>query len=82
MGWYVSRNGETSGPVDDAQIVKWIRAGMRDASVRDEAGGGWLPLAKSPFARVVKDQGVTVNQVVIVLAVGIALVLGLLSLAK
>jgi hypothetical protein len=50
MRWYVSRNGETQGPIDEATVAQWVRAGMRDASVRDDAGGNWTPIAQSPFA--------------------------------
>lgn len=50
MRWYVSRNGETVGPVDEAQVVAWVQAGMTDAVVQHEAGGPWLPVAQSPFA--------------------------------
>ena len=53
MRWFVMRNGETQGPVDEAQLAGWIRGGMRDASVRDESGGSWMPLAQSPFASLV-----------------------------
>ena len=50
MRWYVSRNGETAGPVEEAQLFEWVRGGMRDGMVRDEAGGPWTPLEQSPFA--------------------------------
>lgn len=53
MRWYVNRNGQTSGPVDESQVVEWIRLGMHDATVRDEAGGNWMPLTQSPFAALV-----------------------------
>lgn len=49
MRWYVSRGGETSGPVDDAQVGAWVRQGMTDAMVRDEHGGAWMRLEHSPF---------------------------------
>jgi hypothetical protein len=49
MRWYVSRNGETVGPVDDAQVTQWVRQGMHDAMVRDEHGGQWVRLSESPF---------------------------------
>jgi len=39
MQWYVSRRGETVGPVDDKQVAEWVRGGMTDAMVRDEHGG-------------------------------------------
>jgi hypothetical protein len=50
MRWYVSRNGETHGPLDEAQVVHWFRGGMHDAMVRDEAGGPWTPILQSPIA--------------------------------
>ncbi len=53
MRWYVSRNGETIGPVDDAQVATWIRGGMVDGMIRDEQGGQWMPLASSPFRTLI-----------------------------
>jgi hypothetical protein len=50
MRWYVSRNGETVGPVEEPQVVAWVQAGMWDAMIRDEAGGQWVPISHSPFA--------------------------------
>lgn len=52
MRWYVSRQGETVGPVDEQTLVGWIRGGMRDASIRDETGGEWMALEMSPFAKL------------------------------
>jgi len=52
MRWYVSRNGETVGPVEEHEVAEWVRGGMRDASVRDEHGGAWMPVAASPFASI------------------------------
>jgi hypothetical protein len=49
MRWYVSRNGQTVGPVDEHQVSEWIRAGMVDGMVRDEHGGPWMSLKESPF---------------------------------
>lgn len=49
MRWYVSRAGETVGPVDEAQVTAWVRGGMHDAMVRDEGGGPWTPVRQSPF---------------------------------
>lgn len=49
MRWYFSRNGETVGPVEEAQVVAWVKAGASDAMVRDEAGGPWTPIKSSPF---------------------------------
>ncbi len=59
MRWYVSRNGETRGPVDEAAVVEWIRGGMTDAMVRDEAGGNWVALRDSPFAMLVPKTAAT-----------------------
>jgi hypothetical protein len=50
MRWYVSRNGEIAGPVEEAQVIEWVKGGMRDGTVRDEAGGPWTPLEQSRFA--------------------------------
>src|SRR5688572_6582794 len=48
--WYVQRNGETVGPVDEAAVIEWVRGGMVDAQVQGEAGGPWLTISQSPFA--------------------------------
>lgn len=50
MRWYVTKSGETTGPVDESQITEWVRAGLRGCMVRDDAGGAWMPLDESPFA--------------------------------
>lgn len=52
MRWYVSRNGETLGPVDEAEIRKWAQEGMVVPGMffRDEAGSAWTPVEQSPFA--------------------------------
>lgn len=50
MRWYVSRQGETVGPVEPAQVTEWVRGGMTDAMVRDDAGGPWTAVLQSPFA--------------------------------
>jgi len=52
MRWYVSRNGESSGPVEEAQVAEWVRGGMVDAMLRDEAGGNWMRVGQSPFAQL------------------------------
>ena len=46
MRWYVSRNGETVGPVEESQIHEWIRAGMSDGHVRREDQAEWLPIGQ------------------------------------
>lgn len=69
MQWYVMRNGETQGPVDGSVVVGWIRAGMHDASVRDEAGGNWMPLAQSPFAQYVARPKQSLATIVVLLAI-------------
>lgn len=56
MRWYVSRNGETVGPVEEAQVVEWARVGLFGAMLRDEAGGPWTPFEASPFARFVAPE--------------------------
>ena len=50
MRWYVSRGGETVGPVEESQVAEWVRGGMWDAQLRGEHGGDWQPVHKSPFA--------------------------------
>lgn len=56
MRWYISRDGKTDGPLDEDDIVIMIKAGMKEAMVRDEAGGQWTPLHASPFSKFVKKR--------------------------
>lgn len=51
MRWYVSRNGETVGPVDEGTIVVWVRGGMTDAQIQPETGGPWRHVMQAEFAR-------------------------------
>ncbi len=66
MRWYVSRNGETHGPVEEALVAQWVRAGMRDARVRDETSAEWVALEKSPFAELLVRKVPRAAQVVVV----------------
>lgn len=52
MQWYVSRNGESSGPIEEADIAAWIRSGQigSETYVRDEHSQHWIPIGQSPFA--------------------------------
>ena len=72
MRWYVSRAGETQGPVEEGQVVAWVRAGMSDGMVRDEAGGPWTPLAQSPFGAHLPRPKKPENRFVAALAVSAA----------
>lgn len=54
MRWYFSRNGETAGPVEEAQVIEWVKAGGRDGMVQAETGGQWMPIHQSPFAQWVR----------------------------
>ena len=56
MRWYVNRNGESVGPVEDAQIVEWIRGGMVEAQLRNEAGAAWFPLHETPFGKLADEK--------------------------
>jgi hypothetical protein len=51
MRWYVSRNGETTGPHEEAVVRDWAAAGQigPEAFLRDEAASAWVPLAQTPF---------------------------------
>lgn len=51
MDWYVSSNGETSGPHNEAMVREWVESGRigPDAFLRDEAAAAWVPLAQTPF---------------------------------
>lgn len=52
MQWYVSRNGETVGPIDEREVVEWTKGGsMQGAMLRDEASAVWIRLDQSPFAQ-------------------------------
>ncbi len=53
MAWYVSRNGETMGPVDGELVRAWAKNGYHDMYVRDDSGGNWMPIAQSPFSQFV-----------------------------
>lgn len=52
MRWFVSRNGESSGPHEEALVAQWARDGQlgSGAMLRDEAASAWVPLAQTPFA--------------------------------
>jgi len=54
MPWYVSKKGDTRGPVDDETVKRWIGDGMTDAQVCDASGRKWMRLDQSPFAPEVK----------------------------
>lgn len=50
MRWYVSRNGETVGPVDENLVVYWIKNYYAtNLMVKDEFGSNWMVLKNSPF---------------------------------
>jgi hypothetical protein len=51
LRWYVSRNGETVGPVEEDLVTAWVLNGMWDGFVRNELGGPWIAIGESPFAR-------------------------------
>lgn len=51
MRWYVIRAGQTTGPIEEPELVRLIQSGMVDAHIRDEAGGAWMPVGQSPFAQ-------------------------------
>jgi hypothetical protein len=63
MRWYVSRNGETTGPVEEGQVVAWIQGGMRDGVVLPEEGQAWLPLSESPFVAIIAKPAPDARQV-------------------
>jgi len=51
MRWYISKNGETTGPHDEAVVREWAAKGRLgpEAFPRDEAASSWVPLAQTPF---------------------------------
>jgi hypothetical protein len=77
MRWYWSRNGETTGPIEEAEIVQQVKGGTVDGQVMPEAGGQWAPITNSPFAQFApkpKPKSVTWWQVLLVLAAGVLFV--------
>lgn len=60
MRWYVSRAGETVGPLDEEDVRTLARKdGLRSAQLRDEAGGAWVAAERSPFGSLMKERGWT-----------------------
>jgi hypothetical protein len=57
MAWYVNANGETWGPVDDAQVIAWIQAGRLLAGNICLVGSQqWVDLATHPaFAAALRQ---------------------------
>jgi restriction system protein len=48
--WYVSRGGETVGPIEEGQLTAWVQGGMHDAALLPTDGEHWIGLSESPFA--------------------------------
>ena len=49
MAWYVNANGTTFGPVDDAQVIEWIRTGrLFHGSICYVGSQQWADLASYP----------------------------------
>lgn len=58
MRWYVSRAGETVGPVEEAEMRRLAASsGLDGALLRDEQGSAWMPAEKSPFKPLMKERG-------------------------
>jgi len=86
MRWYVSKNGESSGPHEEATVAEWARANqLKGAMLRDEAASAWVPLAQTPFSAL-QPQGavpktgaaapahppnVTLVEAIVVIALGV-----------
>lgn len=53
MRWFVNINGRTTGPLEEQDLTQMVREGLvaPNAYIRDETGGAWLELTKSPFGR-------------------------------
>jgi len=51
MDWYVSRDGQTVGPMSEEAVRDSINRGhvTVGAHVRDAEGGAWAPIEQSPF---------------------------------
>lgn len=79
MRWYVVRNGQSTGPYEEADVVLWVQQGMTDAQVVAETGGPSMSILQSPFAahaptHAVKSRPNTLAIIAVVL-VGVAFVL-------
>lgn len=49
MAWYVNLNGQTMGPVDDAQVVAWIKSGTLLTGLVCKVGSQqWTDVASHP----------------------------------
>lgn len=55
MRWYINRNGETIGPVDESVIIQWGHNNqlLADMFVCAENGGNWVSIENSPFSNFV-----------------------------
>jgi hypothetical protein len=53
MRWFVNINGRTTGPLEEQDLTQMVREGLvaSNAYIRDETGGAWLEVTKSPFGR-------------------------------
>jgi hypothetical protein len=57
MAWYINANGKTHGPVDDAQVLAWIRSQqLLHASICFVGSQQWVDLASyAPFADALRE---------------------------
>ena len=55
MRWYVNVKGQTVGPFEESGVIAMGKRGeLEKSTVRDEAGGAWMPVEQSPFKSYVK----------------------------
>jgi hypothetical protein len=57
MRWYVSRNGETVGPVDWATLYEWGNRGWisPDMYLGAEGGNAWVPVEQTPVRALMRS---------------------------
>src|SRR5688572_2820336 len=57
MRWYVSRNGETVGPVDWATLYEWRNRGWisPDMYLWAEGGNAWVPVEQTPVRALMRS---------------------------
>jgi len=73
MGWYVRRNGEEVGPVDESVLEGWIRGGMTDAEVRYKDWPEWRPVMGTLLAQhapAAQKRGIGCGWWLVILLVG------------
>lgn len=87
MSWYVSRNGETVGPVHASQVLAWAKEGQWDLHVRDGDHGHFVPIMRSQFSSAVdtsarKHKDYVSGTALAIFVPAFGLVMGLISILQ